>query len=142
MNLQPLGDRLIVEVLEEEETTVSGIVLPDTAREKPQRGKVLAVGPGSRDEEGKYIKMDVEEGDEVIFSKYGGTEIKLGVDEVLILRESDVLAKVVSSGCEGQGQEGPRRRFRLGVITGRTGRSWLTRSSSSTRMRAARSSVV
>jgi chaperonin GroES len=95
MNLQPLGDRLIVEVLDEEETTVSGIVLPDTAKEKPQRGRVLAVGPGARDEDGEYIKMDLEEGDEIIFSKYGGTEIKLGADEVLILRESDVLAKVV-----------------------------------------------
>jgi chaperonin GroES len=95
MDLQPLGDRLIVEVLEEEEMTVSGIVLPDTAKEKPQRGKVLAVGPGSRDEDGEYIKMDVEVGDEVIFSKYGGTEIKLGTDEILILRESDVLAKAV-----------------------------------------------
>src|SRR5262249_18625755 len=97
MNLQPLGDRLIVEVLDEEETTLSGIVLPDTAKEKPQRGKVLAVGPGSRDEDGKYVKIDVEEGDEIIFSKYGGTEIKIGVDEVLILRESDVLAKVVGN---------------------------------------------
>jgi chaperonin GroES len=95
MDLQPLGDRLIVEVLEEEEMTVSGIVLPDTAREKPQRGKVLAVGPGPRDEDGEYIKMDVEVDDEIIFSKYGGTEIKLGTDEILILRESDVLAKVV-----------------------------------------------
>ncbi|SRR5712692_4316167 len=95
MNLQPLGDRLIVEVLEEEEVTVGGIVLPDTAKEKPQRGKVLAVGPGARDEDGKHVPMDVAEGDEVIFSKYGGTEIKLGTDEVLILRESDVLAKVV-----------------------------------------------
>jgi len=95
MNLQPLGDRLIVEILEEEEVTFSGIVLPDTAKEKPQRGKVLAVGPGPRDEDGEYIKMDVEEGDEVIFSKYGGTEIKIGSDEVLILRESDILAKVV-----------------------------------------------
>ena len=96
MNLQPLGDRLIVEVLEEEETTVSGIVLPDTAKEKPQRGKVLAVGPGPRnDESGEHIPMDVEEGDEIIFSKYGGTEIKVGTDDVLILRESDVLAKVV-----------------------------------------------
>ena len=94
MNLKPLGDRLIVEVLEEEESTVSGIVLPDTAKEKPQRGRVLAVGPGARDEDGKRIEMDVAEGDEVIFSKYGGTEIKLGTDEVLILRESDVLAKV------------------------------------------------
>ena len=98
MNLQPLGDRLIVEVLEEEETTVSGIVLPDTAKEKPQRGRVLAVGPGPRKEETcEHIPMDVAEGDEVIFSKYGGTEIKLGTDEVLILRESDVLAKVVGT---------------------------------------------
>src|SRR5436309_16135958 len=97
MNLKPLGDRLIVEVLEEEEQTLSGIVLPDTAKEKPQRGRVLAVGPGPRDEDGKYITMDVEEGDEIIFSKYGGTEIKLGVDEYLILRESDVLAKVVGT---------------------------------------------
>ena len=95
MNLKPLGDRLIVEVLEEEETTSSGIVLPDTAKEKPQRGRVLAVGPGARDEDGKHIPMDVSEDDEVIFSKYGGTEIKVGTDEVLILRESDVLAKVV-----------------------------------------------
>ncbi|MBA2523380.1 MAG: co-chaperone GroES [Solirubrobacterales bacterium] len=97
MNLQPLGDRLIVEVLEEEETTVSGIVLPDTAKEKPQRGRILAVGPGPRDEDGEYIKMDVDEGDEIIFSKYGGTEIRVDSDEVLILRESDVLAKVVGT---------------------------------------------
>ena len=96
MNLKPLGDRLIVEVLDEEELTVSGIVLPDTAKEKPQRGKVLAVGPGARNREtGEYIPMEVAEGDEVIFSKYGGTEIKVGTDEVLILRESDVLAKVI-----------------------------------------------
>ena len=95
MDLQPLGDRLIVEVLEEEEMTVSGIVLPDTAKEKPQRGRVLAVGPGPRDEDGEYIKMELEEGDEIIFSKYGGTEIKVAGDDVLILRESDVLAKVV-----------------------------------------------
>ena len=72
MDLQPLGDRLIVEVLDEEETTISGIVLPDTAKEKPQRGKILAVGPGARDEDGDYIKMDVAVGDEIIFSKYGG----------------------------------------------------------------------
>ncbi len=99
MNLQPLGDRLIVEVLDEEELTVSGIVLPDTAREKPQRGRVLAVGPGTRNEEtGDHIPMDVGEGDEIVFSKYGGTEIRLGTDEVLILRESDVLAKVVNTG--------------------------------------------
>ena len=97
MNLQPLGDRLIVEVLDEEETTFSGIVLPDTAKEKPQRGRVLAVGPGGRDEDGKHVPLDVAEGDEVVFSKYGGTEIKVGTDEYLILRESDVLAKVVGT---------------------------------------------
>ena len=98
MNLQPLGDRLIVEVLEEEEMTASGIVLPDTAKEKPQRGRILAVGPGNRNEEtGEYVPMDLEEDDEIIFSKYGGTEIKIGTDEYLILRESDVLAKVVGA---------------------------------------------
>lgn len=95
MDLQPLGDRLIVEVLDEEEMTVSGIVLPDTAKEKPQRGRVLAVGPGPRNDDGEHQQMDVEVGDEVVFSKYGGTEIKLGTDEILILRESDVLAKAV-----------------------------------------------
>ncbi|HVD25948.1 MAG TPA: co-chaperone GroES [Gaiellaceae bacterium] len=100
MDLQPLGDRLIVEVLEEEEQTTSGIVLPDTAKEKPQRGRVLAVGPGSRDEDGKFVGMEVAEGDEVVFSKYGGTEIKLGADEYLILRESDVLAKVAGGGTK------------------------------------------
>ena len=102
MDLQPLGDRIIVEILDEEATTASGIVLPDTAQEKPQRGKILAVGPGPRDEDGEYIKMDVEVGDEVIFSKYGGTEIKVGADDVLILRESDILAKVVTTGSKGK----------------------------------------
>ena len=96
MDLKPLGDRVIVEVLEEEELTVSGIVLPDTAKEKPQRGKVLAVGPG-RYEDGKLVPLDVKKGDEIIFSKYGGTEVKLGSDDVLILRESDVLAKVIGT---------------------------------------------
>jgi chaperonin GroES len=97
MDLQPLGDRLIVEAIEEEETTSSGIVLPDTAKEKPQRGRILAVGPGARNDKGEVVPMEVAEGDEVIYSKYGGTEIKLGADEVLILRESDVLAKVTTS---------------------------------------------
>jgi chaperonin GroES len=106
MNLQPLGDRLIVEVLEEEETTVSGIVLPDTAKEKPQRGRVLAVGPGERSEQtGQLIPMDVAVSDEVIFSKYGGTEVKVGADEVLILRQSDVLAKVVSTGGKSKAKK-------------------------------------
>jgi chaperonin GroES len=105
MNLQPLADRLIVEVLDEEEETVSGIVLPDTAREKPQRGRVLAVGPGARAESsGEIIPLDVAVGDEIIFSKYGGTEVKVGADDLLILRESDVLAKVVSKGAKGKGK--------------------------------------
>ncbi len=105
MNLKPLGDRLIVEVLEEEEQTVSGIVLPDTAKEKPQRGRVLAVGPGARDEDGKFVGMEVAEGDEIVFSKYGGTEIKVGADEYLILRESDVLAKVAGAGSKSAGKK-------------------------------------
>jgi chaperonin GroES len=97
MNLKPLGDRLIVEAIDEEETTASGIVLPDTAREKPQRGKVLAVGEGKFDDEGeKRIPLDVAEGDEVIYSKYGGTEINVDERELLVLRESDVLAKVAA----------------------------------------------
>jgi len=95
MELKPLGDRVIVEVLDEEETTFSGIVLPDTAKEKPQKGKVLAVGDGKWDEDGeKRIPLDVAEGDEVLYSKYGGTEITVEGDDLLVLRESDVLAKV------------------------------------------------
>lgn len=96
MDLKPLGDRVIVEVLDEEDVTYSGIVLPDTAKEKPQRGKVLAVGPG-RYEDGKLVPLDVKEGDEVVFSKYGGTEVTVSGDEYLILRESDILARVVTS---------------------------------------------
>jgi chaperonin GroES len=95
MKLKPLGDRLIVKAVEEDETTASGIVLPDTAKEKPQRGKVLAVGEGKWDEDGeKRIPLDVSEGDEVLYSKYGGTEITVEDDDLLVLRESDVLAKV------------------------------------------------
>jgi chaperonin GroES len=96
MNLKPLGDRLIVLPLDEEQTTSAGIVLPDTALERPQRGNVVAVGPGERSKEtGEVIPMDVAEGDVVVFSKYGGTEIKIEGEDYLILRESDVLAKVV-----------------------------------------------
>jgi chaperonin GroES len=106
MNLQPLGDRLIVDVLDEEETTTSGIVLPDTAKEKPQRGRVLATGPGERSEHtGELIPLDVAEGDEVIFSKYGGTEVKVGPEEYLILRQSDVLAKVIGTGAKGKAKK-------------------------------------
>ncbi len=97
MKLKPLGDRLIVRAIEEEATTASGIVLPDTAKEKPQKGKVIAVGDGKWDEEGeKRIPLDVAEGDEVLYSKYGGTEIKVEGEELLVLRESDVLAKLES----------------------------------------------
>jgi chaperonin GroES len=95
MKLKPLGDRLIVQSIEEDETTASGIVLPDTAKEKPQRGKVLAVGDGKVAEDGKErIPLDVSEGDEVLYSKYGGTEIVVEGEDLLVLRESDVLAKV------------------------------------------------
>ena len=95
MKLKPLGDRLIVKAVEEDQTTASGIVLPDTAKEKPQKGKVLAVGDGKWDEDGeKRIPLDVSEGDEVLYSKYGGTEIVVDGEDLLVLRESDVLAKV------------------------------------------------
>ena len=95
MKLKPLGDRLIVKAIDEEEATASGILLPDTAKEKPQRGKVLAVGEGRYDDDGeKRIPLDVSEGDEVLYSKYGGTEINVDGDDLLVLRESDVLAKV------------------------------------------------
>ena len=95
MKLKPLGDRLIVKAIEEEATTASGIVLPDTAKEKPQKGKVLAVGEGKYDEDGdKRIPLDVAVGDEVLYSKYGGTEIVVDGEDLLVLRESDVLAKV------------------------------------------------
>jgi chaperonin GroES len=98
MNLKPLGDRLIVRAIDEEETTASGLVLPDTAKEKPSKGQVLAVGEGRINEDtGKRTPVDVVEGDEVLYSKYGGTEIKVDGEDLLVLRESDVLAKVESS---------------------------------------------
>jgi chaperonin GroES len=95
MNLKPLEDRVIVETVDSEEVTASGIYLPDSAQEKPQRGKVIAVGDGRLDKEGKRIPLDVKKGDVVIYSKYGGTEVKIEGNEVLILKTSDILAKVV-----------------------------------------------
>ncbi|HKZ55481.1 MAG TPA: co-chaperone GroES [Anaerolineales bacterium] len=92
LKIKPLGDRLVVKPLEMEEVTPSGIVLPETAKEKPQKGEVLSVGPGARDDEGKRVQMDVSVGDKVLFAKYGGTEIKLDSEKLLILRESDILA--------------------------------------------------
>ena len=94
LKLKPLADRIIVEPLEAEEVTASGIILPETAKEKPQRGKVLAAGPGRRDDDGKRVAMDVKVGDVVLYAKYGGTEVKLEDKKYLILRESDVLAIV------------------------------------------------
>ena len=93
VNLKPLADRVIVKPLEEEQVTAAGIVLPETAKEKPQKGKILAVGPGKRDDEGRVIPPDVKAGDVVLYAKYAGTEVKLDSDEtVLVLRESDILA--------------------------------------------------
>lgn len=97
MNLKPLEDRVIVKTVESQDVTASGIVLPDTAQEKPQRGKVVAVGDGKVDDSGKRIPLDVKKGDEVIYSKYGGTEVKVEGEEMLILRASDILAKVEKS---------------------------------------------
>ena len=94
MKLKPLGDRLIVKPVEEEETTASGLVLPETAKEKPQKGTVVAAGDGAIAEDGTRRPLDVAEGDEVLYSKYGGTEITVEGDELLVLRESDVLAKI------------------------------------------------
>jgi chaperonin GroES len=95
LKLKPLGNRVVIEPIEQEDVTSGGIVLPETAKEKPQKGKVLSVGPGDRDENGKYIPMDVKEKDTVLFAKYSGTEIKVDSKKLLILRESDLLAIVL-----------------------------------------------
>jgi chaperonin GroES len=94
VNLKPLGSRVVVEPIEQEEVTPGGIVLPETAKEKPQKGKVLSVGAGDRDDEGKRIPLDVKVGDTVLYAKYSGTEIKLDSKKLLILREADILAIV------------------------------------------------
>jgi len=94
MNLKPLADRLVVEPIEQEEVTAGGIILPETAKEKPQQGKVTAAGPGRTDDEGKRILMEVKVGDRVLYAKYSGTEIKLDGKKLLILRESDILAVI------------------------------------------------
>ncbi|HJR90455.1 MAG TPA: co-chaperone GroES [Aeromicrobium sp.] len=94
VSIKPLEDRLVIKVVEAEQTTASGLVIPDTAKEKPQEGEVLAVGPGRVDDNGNRVPLDVNVGDKVIFSKYGGTEVKYGGDELLILSARDVLAVV------------------------------------------------
>jgi len=96
LNLKPLGSRVVIEPLESEEVTAGGIVLPETAKEKPQKGTILAVGPGDRDDDGKRIVLDVKVGDVVLYAKYSGTEIKVDGKKLLILRESDILAILVS----------------------------------------------
>ncbi len=96
LQLKPLGNRVVVEPLEQEEITPGGIVLPETAKEKPQQGVVLSVGPGDRDEKGQRIPMDVSVGDKVLFAKYSGTEVKVDGKKLLILRESDILAIIES----------------------------------------------
>jgi chaperonin GroES len=98
-NLKPLGDRVVVEPIEQEEMTASGLVLPETAKEKPQKGLVVAAGPGARDEGGKRVPLDVTTGDTVLFAKYGGTEFKINSKKLLILRETDLLA-IVMTGDE------------------------------------------
>ena len=92
ISMRPLGSRLVIEPIEQEEVTAGGIVLPETAKEKPQKGTVLATGPGERDDEGKRIPLDVQVGDTVLFAKYSGTEIKYNGKKLLIMRESDILA--------------------------------------------------
>ena len=94
LSLKPLGDRIVVEPIEQEEVTSGGIVLPETAKEKPQQGKVLAAGPGARDDDGERIAMDVKVGDKVLYAKYGGTEFKMDGKKLLILRESDILGTI------------------------------------------------
>lgn len=94
IKLRPLADRVVVEPIEQDETTASGLFLPETAKEKPQQGNVVATGPGRRDDDGDHIEMDVKEGDRVLYAKYAGTEIKVDDKKVLILKESDILAIV------------------------------------------------
>jgi len=91
MAFRPLGDRVLVKRVEEESKTKGGIIIPDTAKEKPQEGEVVSVGPGARDEDGKYIAMDLKAGDRILFGKWSGTEVKIDGDDLIIMKESDVL---------------------------------------------------
>jgi chaperonin GroES len=100
MNIKPLGDRLVVERIEQDTKTSGGIIIPDTAKEKPKQGKVLAVGPGNKDENGKRIPVDVEVGDVVLFTQWAGNEIKIDGKDLLVLKESDVIGIIVESGSK------------------------------------------
>ena len=94
MNIRPLHDRVLVKRIDDDEKTAGGIIIPDTAKEKPMEGKVMAVGPGSRDEAGKLVPLDVKKGDKILFGKWSGTEVKLNGDELLIMKESDIMGVI------------------------------------------------
>jgi chaperonin GroES len=101
-NFRPLGDRVLVKRVKEEEKTKGGIIIPDTAQEKPQEGEVVAVGPGARDEDGERIEMDVKVGDKILFGKWSGTEVKVDGDELLIMKESDILGVIDTASAKGK----------------------------------------
>ena len=96
MNFRPLGDRVVVKRIDEESKTKGGIIIPDTAKEKPQEGEVIAVGPGARDEDGEYIKMDVKAGDRILFGKWSGTEVRIDGQDLLIMKESDIMGVIAA----------------------------------------------
>lgn len=98
MNFRPLHDRVVVKRIDEEEKTAGGIIIPDTAKEKPQQGEVVAVGPGARDDDGDRMELDVQVGDIVLFGKWSGTEVKIGGDDLLIMKESDIMGIISSKG--------------------------------------------
>jgi chaperonin GroES len=101
-NFRPLGDRVVVKRVKEEEKTKGGIIIPDTAQEKPQEGEILAVGPGARDEDGERIEMDVKVGDRVLFGKWSGTEVKIDGEDLLIMKESDIMGVLETGGAKGK----------------------------------------
>ena len=113
MKFRPLHDRVVVRRLEEEERTKGGIIIPDTAKEKPQQGEVIAVGPGARNEEGQLVALDVKEGDRVLFGKWSGTEVKIDGEDLLIMKESDILGIIENARCRRrQRQEESRVSYR------------------------------
>jgi chaperonin GroES len=101
-NFRPLGDRVLVKRVKEEEKTKGGIIIPDTAQEKPQEGEVIAVGPGARDEDGERIEMDVKVGDRILFGKWSGTEVKVDGEDLLIMKESDILGVIEAGSAKGK----------------------------------------
>ncbi len=105
MKFRPLHDRVVVRRLEEEERTKGGIIIPDTAKEKPQQGEVVAVGPGARNEQGQIVALDVKEGDRILFGKWSGTEVKIDGEDLLIMKESDILGVLENHAAEGKGKK-------------------------------------